>query len=167
MLRKAGNGELAFHTAVTSRDEIGDLAAAYNQAIDRIRAYDDLKTKKIASQKRSIERLIDYFNLPVCILTKNLTALYYNGPFASLFGPSVPSKAPENGLDIAKIPEMEDFFEQLRKRTAPVGGDFHFTFIAPDGSEVSLRGRPVRNAALVLENIIVVGEVNRNNKHEG
>lgn len=164
MLRKAGNGDMHAQAPVASNDEIGELASSYNQVLERIRTYDELKTKKIASQKRSIERLIDYLNLPVCILSKNMVVQYYNGRFAGLFGTLIPVKMPEGGIDLTKIPEMRDFVEQIRKKAAQTAGDFTFGATTPEGGEISFRGRPVRNVALTLESIIVIGAGEQNDR---
>ncbi len=166
MLRKVGNGDLHVYAPVTSNDEIGDLAINYNQVMERIRTYDDLKTKKIASQKRSIERLIDYLNVPICILSRNMVALYYNARFSSMFGPEVPQKIPDGGLDLTKAPELRELIETLKKKTAQSSGDFQFSLQTASGGEIILKGRPVRNAALNLESIVIIGAEDLNGKGE-
>ncbi len=164
IFRKAGNGEWGVHAPIPSDDEIGELAASYNQVLERMRLYDDLKTKRIATQRRFVERLIDYLNVPVCILTRNMTVLYFNSLFAGLFGASLPAKIPDGGLDITRIPEMSSFVEELRKHIAQAGGDFQFAVTDRGGAVVTLKGRPVRNATLNLESVVVVGTTPHNGK---
>jgi nitrogen fixation/metabolism regulation signal transduction histidine kinase len=164
VFRKAGNGEWGVHAPILSNDEVGELAASYNQVLERMRLYDDLKTKRIATQRRFVERLIDYMHVPVCILTRNMNALYFNSQFAGLFDASLPSKIPDGGLDITHIPEMSGFIEELRKHIAQAGGDFQFTITGRNGEAVILKGRPVRNATLNLESVVVVGVSSRNGK---
>ena len=164
VFRKAGNGEWGIQAPILSDDEVGELAASYNQVLERMRLYDDLKTKRIATQRRFVERLIDYMNVPICILTRNMNALYFNTQFAGMFGASLPSKIPDGGLDITRIPEMSGFVEELRKHIAQAGGDFQFTITDRNGIEVNLKGRPVRNATLNLESVVVVGVSSRNGK---
>ena len=157
LIRMTGNGEKDVEPPVFPGDEIGELASAYSAVMERMRHLDDLKTKRIASQKRFIERLLDYLYVPVCILTKNFTALYMNSLFTRIFGASVQQKIPEGGFDITSIPEMHPFIEEIRKKIAQAPGDFTFKATAPGGVETAFRGRPVRNAALNLETILVVG----------
>lgn len=167
MLRKTAAGELSVFAPVLSRDEIANLAVSYNQAVARLRGYDDLKTKKISAQKRSIDRLIDYLNVPVCIMSRNMAAVYYNAQFTRLFGTSLPPRPPENGVDLTKIPEIQGFLEQIRKKMAQVAGDFRFSIPAEDGAEIFFRGRPVRNTALAIETVIVIGENSAGDKSCG
>jgi nitrogen fixation/metabolism regulation signal transduction histidine kinase len=163
MLRRTSEGNFEI-PSIKSNDEIGELASSYSEVIDRLRQYDDLKTKKIASQKRFIDRLLENLTVPVCILTKNLTASYYNVLFANLFGASVFPKAPEGGLDITKIPEMHDFTEEVRKKSQQTSNDFTFTISAIDGHTVSFKGRLVRNNVMNLESIVIVGASEKNGK---
>ena len=157
MVRMTGNGEKEVETQVFPNDEIGELATVYSALIERMHQLDDLKTKKIASQKRFIDRLLDYLDIPVCILTRNFAALYMNSLFTRMFGVSVQQKIPEGGLDFTLIPEMRPFVEEIRKKIAQVPGDFTFTTTVPGGVEAIFRCRPVRNATLNIETILVVG----------
>jgi hypothetical protein len=164
MLRRSPDGDFELPSIIKSHDEIGELAASYTEVIDRLRQYDDLKTKKIASQKRAIDRLLENLAVPVCILTKNLTAPYYNALFANLFGASVFSKAPEGGLDITHIPEMHEFTEEVRKRSVQPNNDFSFSVTVPNGQQVAFKGRLVRNNVMNLESIVIVGASEKNGK---
>jgi hypothetical protein len=158
MVRKTGNGNRELETSVFPHDEIGDLAAAYAALVDKTRHMDDLKTKRIASQKRFIDRLLDYLDVPVCILTKQFSALYMNPLFTRMFGPAVQQKIPEGGIDLTTIPAMIPFIDAIRKEGAQAPGDFTFSFDIPGRGETVFRVRPVRNAALTLETIIIIGE---------
>lgn len=164
MLRRSPEGDFEIPAIIKSHDEIGELAASYTGVIERLRQHDDLKTKKIASQKRFIDRLLENLTVPVCILTKNLTAPYYNALFANLFGASVFSKAPEGGLDITHIPEMHEFTEEVRKRSVQPNNDFTFSVTVPDGNQVNFKGRLVRNSVMNLESIVIVGASDKNGK---
>lgn len=157
IFHKAGDSEWGIPAPVTTDDEVGEMAASYNQAMERIRLFDDLKTKRIATQRRFIERLIDYIHVPVCILTRNLNVLYVNSKFTGIFGQTIPLKIPDGGFDITRIPEMNEFVEVIRKHIAQAGGDFQFTVSDRNGDQVALKGRPVRNTALSLESIVVIG----------
>lgn len=165
MLRRSSEGNFEI-PVIKSHDEIGELASSYTEVIERLRQYDDLKTKKIASQKRFIDRLLENLTVPVCILNKNLTASYYNAMFANLFGPSVFPKAPGGGLDITLISEMNEFTEEVRKRSQQPSNDFTFSIKAQDGHQVSFKGRLVRNSVMNLESIVIVGTSEKNGKGE-
>jgi len=163
VLRRCSEGNFEI-PVIKSHDEIGELASSYTDVIEKLRLYDDLKTKKIASQKRFVDRLLENLSVPVCILNKNLTAQYYNTIFANIFGPSVFPKAPEGGLDITRIPEMKEFTEEVRKRSQHPNNDFTLSVKAQDGHPVSFKGRLVRNSVMSLETIVIVGTSEKNGK---
>lgn len=113
---KAQEGDFKACAPVPSNDEIGDLADSYNQMMERLRMYDVLKTKKIASQKRAFDRFLKNLEVPACIVTKDIMAVFYNAAFATIFGSSVPSKAPEGGLELKQIKTMSSFVEDIREK---------------------------------------------------
>ncbi len=163
-IRGVGNGGKELDLSSFPNDEVGELAAAYVGVIEKVRHFDDLKTKKIATQKRFIERLLDYLDIPVCILTKSYFAIYMNIRFISLFGLPAQQKIPEGGLDFTAIPEMRPFIEEIRKKTGQNPGDFPFTADTPGSGVVNLRCRQVRNAALSLETLIVTGDTGKDTR---
>jgi len=157
ILKKAGEGDFSAQARIHTNDEIGDLAISYNHMIDRLRFYDDLKTKKIASQKRIINRILENLQIPVCILTENLSTHFYNTAFANIFGPSFPQKPPEEGLEIGKVAEMKDFAEKLQEIIPKAVNEFSIDLTGQDGIVLKLKGRLVRNPVMKLESIIIVG----------
>jgi hypothetical protein len=142
---------------VFQNDEVGELALACTEMAERMHHFDDLKTKKILTQKRFIDRLLDYLDVPACILTKNYTVIYMNSLFSKTFGSALRQKIPEGGLDLTLIPEMQGFLEAIGKKLAKVSGDFTFTVTVPGDGETEFRCRPVRNTTLNLETILVIG----------
>jgi nitrogen fixation/metabolism regulation signal transduction histidine kinase len=157
ILKKAGTGDFTTEETIYTHDEIGDLAANYNQVLSKLRLYDELKSKKIASQKRIIERLLENIPIPVCIVTSNLNALFYNLAFAMIFGPSVPQKPPEGGLELESIETMKIFSEKISEKVYSTTTEFYLDVTDRDGKIVKLKGRLVRNSIMELESIVMVG----------
>lgn len=157
ILKKAGEGDFKAQAQTLTNDEIGDLARSYNLVIERLRLYDDLKTQKISSQKRILDRLLENLQTPVCILTANLSTFFYNTPFASIFGSSIPPKPPEGGLEIQKVEAMNDFAEKLHKNISTSVNNFFFDVSGQDDTVFKLKGRCVRNADMELESVVIVG----------
>lgn len=154
---KAREGDLSAYATVQSNDEIGDLASSYNQMIERMRLYDGLKTRKIASQKRAVDRLLEQIETPACILTAELKAVFYNSSFATLFGKNMPKRAPEGGLDISTLDTMEQFAAALKKKLAMTSNNFSFS-CSVDGGQITFQGRMVRNAVMEPESIVLIAK---------
>ena len=153
---KAREGDMSAHATVQSNDEIGDLATSYNQMIERMRLYDGLKTRKIASQKRAFDRLIEQVDQPVCILTSDMKAIFFNSAFVALFGKTMPKRAPEGGLEIDTFPPMDSFTAGLKKKISMTSNNFTYTYAA-DSATVTFQGRLVRNAVMELESVVLIG----------
>jgi len=157
-LKKAQDGDFKAITPVQFHDEIGELARSYNNLIERFRRFDELKTQKIASQKRAFDRFIENLDTPACILAKDRTAVYYNTLFSELFGPSVPPKPPENGLNISQVESMRVFAEGVRQKVGENANNFVMEFHDSSGAAVRMKGRIVRNALMKLESVVLIGE---------
>jgi len=157
ILKKAGEGDFKAQAQILTNDEIGDLARSYNLVIERLRLYDDLKTQKISSQKRILDRLLENLQSPVCILTADLSTFFYNTAFASIFGSSIPPRPPEGGLEIEKIEAMKDFVEKLHKNISTSANNFFLDVSGQDDTVFKLKGRCVRNADMELESVVIVG----------
>ena len=160
--RKAEAGDFDAQAHIRSKDEIADLAVSYNRMMSHLKHYDELKTAKITTQKRSIDRLLENLDVPVCILTENLRATYYNTLFVNLFGSSIPSKAPELGLEITKIPEMEDLVKELKATINQARNMFVYHHTCRDGSVQDVKGQLVRDHIMNLVSIILVGVTEKN-----
>ncbi len=154
---RAGEGDLTAVASIQSRDEIGDLAKSYNKMIERLHVIDNLKTEKIASQKRILDRFLENLKLPACVMTKEYIAVFYNEPFAELFSGQLPKKAPESGLDIRQAPSMTQFLEMLRQQVSESGNNVTLSFTGKDDVVVNMKGRVVRDAHMNLESIVLVG----------
>ncbi|MCE5249081.1 HAMP domain-containing protein [bacterium] len=165
IFRKAEEGDYYARAVVQSNDEVGDLAVSYNQMMNRLRGYDELKTKKIASQKRSVDRLLENINVPICILNDKLFATYYNTLFANLFVSIIAPKPPAAGLDFSKIHEMGKFVEELRKKILHAENEFVLATTLPDGTGKTFKGRLVRDHVMSLESIILVGAAVKNEEN--
>jgi len=157
VFRKAEEGDLKAFAHIHSHDEIGDLAMSYNRMLERLAAFDDLKTRKIASQKRAFDRFVENLDMPVCILSIEFVALFYNAAFASLFGKSVPLKPPDNGWDAKKSESMTSLVEALKARVAENINNFLIEFEDIDGNPVRMKGRVVRNSLMEPESIVLIG----------
>ncbi len=156
ILKNAEEGDLSVEASIQTKDEIGELAASYNSVLARVRMYDDLKTRKIASQKRIIERILENFTEPACVVTVNLGATFYNAPFAALFGENLPSKPPEGGLPIETIAALNDFTSDIQK-TFTGTNNFSLVVTGTQGTAVQMRGRLVRNTLMELEAVVLIG----------
>ena len=157
ILKKAGEGDFKTQAEILTDDEIGDLAKTYNLFIERLQLYDDLKTQKISSQKRILDRLLENLELPVCILTADFNTFFYNSSFSNIFGSSIPPRPPEGGLEIEKIDPMKDFVEKLQKNISTSANNFFFDITGTDDTVITVKGRCVRNADMELESIIIIG----------
>ncbi len=156
LLIKAGEGDFTAKATISTNDEISDLAQSYNHVIDRLRHYDNMKTQKIASQKRLIDRLLENLPQPVAIVRPDYTLPYYNTAFADLFGGTIPAKPPEGGLVMEKHDAMRPFMEQLQAKLTSGTANFMFDITSKDGRQVTLKGRTVLNTVMELDSIVIV-----------
>lgn len=166
IFRKAQEGDFKAYAPVLSKDEIGELAKSYNLMMERLSMYDNLKTQKIASQKRAFDRFLENLEVPACIVTQDTIAIYYNAPFAAIFGSSVSTKPPEGGLDIKQVKEMNDLAEKLQKKIAETASNFSLDIIDQNGMPVKMKGRLVRNPLMSLESVVLVGVSGKNGESE-
>ena len=159
-LKIAEKGDYNVQAVTQTNDEIGDLVVSYNQMLRRLQLYDTIKTKKIAAQKRSMERLLDQINVPVCILNEKLNVQYYNDLFARYFDSVFPSKIPNGGFEIFNIVVLKDLFDELHKNTT--SGTREFVIRIPDihGNVRLFNGQIVRDTVMNLESVIITGDVN-------
>ena len=160
--RRVEAGDFDAQAHIRSKDELADLAVSYNRMMSRLKQYDELKTAKITTQKRSIDRLLENLDVPACILAGNLRATYYNALFANLFGSSTPSKAPEPGLEITKIPDMDDLVKELKANINHARNTFMYHQTRRDGSVQVLKGQFVRDHVMNLVSIVLVGVTEKN-----
>jgi nitrogen fixation/metabolism regulation signal transduction histidine kinase len=156
LLRKTGEGDFTARAKVITNDEMGDLTRSYNQVLDRITMYEELKSKKIASQKRILERLLEYIQMPACVLDARLTILYYNVPFAGLFGGAIPNRPPDTGLEISRNDAFKEFFEDLQHILSQSSNEFIVQLNTRSGERRRFRGRLVRNTLMQLESIVLI-----------
>ena len=156
IFRKAEEGDLKVLAPVQSHDEIGDLAHSFNRMIERLSLYDDLKTRKIALQKRIFDRFMETLDVPACILTKEFNALFYNAPFSTLFGGSIPPKPPDGGLDTKQVADMGPFVDELKKRLAENANNLVIEFKISNGGTERMKGRVVRNALMKIESVVLI-----------
>ncbi|MFC1485398.1 HAMP domain-containing protein [Candidatus Latescibacterota bacterium] len=158
LIKKAGEGDFRGHARQYSNDEIGDLASTYNNMLDRIWQYDELKTKKISSQKRMIDRLLDMLPVPVCLLSANLVLFYYNQAFVELFGGVIPPKPPDMGLEVVKFEHLRQFVEEIQLALSGTKTEFVIQLESQDGTTHRFRGRLIRNAMMEQESVVLLGE---------
>ena len=156
LLKKTGEGDYRSHARIYTDDEIGDLAHSYNLVLERISRYDELKTKKIASQKRMIERLLENLSMPVCLMSSGLVLLYYNAPFAELFGGTLPPKPPDTGIGLEKSEVLRSLYNELQRAMDMPSNELAVEFDVPSGVHCRFRGRIIRNTLMKLESIILV-----------
>lgn len=157
IFRKAEEGDLKAIASYISNDEIGDLARSYNRMLERLQLYDTLKTQKIASQKRAFDRLLENLDVPACILTGDLVAVFFNASFISLFESDVPAKPPDGGLDLKQIESMSVFVENIRNKLDDIPNTLIVEFTDIAGNSVAMKGRVVRNTLMKLESIVLIG----------
>ncbi len=81
-----GRGESEFILPnMDVNDELGDLSRAIKEAIQKLHAYNELKTKKIAQIQRNLHRILDEVKEAVIILAPDLTILFLNNAAKVLF----------------------------------------------------------------------------------
>lgn len=158
VLNKVGEGDFKSYARINSRDEIGDLAAGYNEMLDRMRRYDELKTQKIASQRRAFDRLLENLRVPACIVNRDMIATFYNTPFAAMFGSDIPQRPPEGGFDLRQNPTTSGFADELKRRVGESVTTFTITVPSAGNGGGVLRGRVVRNTLMQLDTVVLVGE---------
>ncbi len=158
VLNKVGEGDFKSYARIHSRDEIGDLAASYNEMLDRMRRYDELKTQKIASQRRAFDRLLENLRVPACIVNRDMIATFYNAPFAAMFGPGTPQRPPEGGFDLRQNSTTSGFADELKRRVGESVTTFTITVPSTGNRGGVLRGRVVRNTLMQLDTVVLVGE---------
>lgn len=90
-----GEGQLERDVPVTSRDEIGELARAFNTMAAKLRAYRDATTAKVVKAQRTMEATLASTPDPLFIMDREAAVVVRN-PAAELlasqsdFGPSFP-----------------------------------------------------------------------------
>jgi len=161
VFKKVEEGDLSASAATLTNDEVGDLARSFNRMIENVRVFDDLKTQKIASQKRAFDRFIENLDKPACILTRELNAIFYNAAFTALFSGDIPPRPPETGLDLKQIESMADFASVIRKKLSETANNFIVEFHAGDRL-IRMKGRGVRNPLMKLESVVLIGDIQEN-----
>ncbi|MBN1294257.1 MAG: HAMP domain-containing protein [Candidatus Latescibacteria bacterium] len=156
-LKIAEKGDYKVQAETHTNDEIGDLVMSYNQMLNRLQLYDTIKTKKISSQKRSMERLLEQLDVPICIFNEKLNIQYVNSCFARFFDSALPQKIPAGGFKIFDIPVLKEFYEALHKNTMSGTREFVIQVADLSGNKKSLKGQIVRDNVMNLESVIVTG----------
>jgi len=59
-------------------DEVGELSRAFTNAVDKLRLYDQLKTKKIVESERRLHRLLEELQEAVLLFSSDLTLSFAN-----------------------------------------------------------------------------------------
>ena len=81
-----GRGESEFLLPnMEVKDELGDFSRAIKEAIQKLHAYNDLKTIKIAQIQRNLHRILEEVKEAVIILAPDLTILFLNSAAKYLF----------------------------------------------------------------------------------
>ena len=156
LLRKAIAGDFREHAREYSNDEIGDLAANYNHVLDRFSQFDEMKTRKIGSQKRMIDRFLEMIPSAVCMMSANMVLLYYNQSFADLFPGILPPKPPETGIELTKVEGMENLVGELHDVLGSTKTEFSFTIKARNGESHRFKGRLIRNPLMEQESVLIM-----------
>lgn len=71
---------------VASDDELGRLAAGFNQMAARLHAYDEMNLKEVLLQKRRIETVIENIEDGILVVDRDLRIVNLNGAAAGVFG---------------------------------------------------------------------------------
>ena len=156
LLRRGMAGNFSEHAREYSNDEIGDLASNYNQVLDRFQYYEELKTRKIGSQKRMIDRMLEMLPSPVAMMNVNLALQYYNAPFADLLEGKLPPRAPDTGFDLARAEGSERLVEELRAALNSTKTEFFIELSSRDGVTHRLKGRIIRNPLMEQESVLLI-----------
>jgi len=104
-LHRMAKGEVQVSFPGSERDdEVGELSRAFMNAVDKLRLYNDLKTKKIAESERKLYRLLEEMEEAVLILSPDLTLSSANTRARTVFSLSEDAV----GRSIREIPPAWD-----------------------------------------------------------
>ena len=78
-LQAIGRGETEFQLPnIEAGDELGELSRSFQEAIQKLRTFSDLKTAKITQIQRNLYRILEEVEEAIIILSPDLTILYLN-----------------------------------------------------------------------------------------
>ena len=84
-LQAIGRGESEIQLPnIEAGDELGDLSRSFQEAIQKMRTFSDLKTAKISQIQRNLYRILEEVEEAILILSPDLTILYLNDSAQSL-----------------------------------------------------------------------------------
>lgn len=86
VIRQAESGKLDVRIEGRGDDEVGLLAHTYNQAMARLREFDDRKRDRIVEDAAKLDAILAHFPYPAAILTRGLVTDQANRPFREAFG---------------------------------------------------------------------------------
>jgi nitrogen fixation/metabolism regulation signal transduction histidine kinase len=84
-LQAIGRGESEIQLPnIEAGDELGELSRSFQEAIQKMHTFSDLKTAKISQIQRNLYRILEEVEEAILILSPDLTILYLNDSAQSL-----------------------------------------------------------------------------------
>lgn len=115
-LRAMGRGETGFpFPNADSGDELGELSRAFQDAVGKLRLFNQLKTDRIVDTKRKLRRILEEVNESVLIVSADLKIEYLNRAARDLFA----LKEEVLNKSVKDVPELcaltEDWLDDIGK----------------------------------------------------
>lgn len=85
-IRKVGNKDFSQRMLVHNKDELGTLAASFNDMADQLYQYEQLNISEILVEKKRIEAIINHLNDAIIVNDQDGTVIWINGPAEDLLG---------------------------------------------------------------------------------
>jgi two-component system, NtrC family, sensor histidine kinase KinB len=168
--RMAG-GDLSAKVTVTSRDEVGVLAAEYNRMAERIRQLRSSELGKLLVAQQTTEAAIDSLYDPVIVTDGEGCVTKLNPAAEEIFGSEIENAGKHVG-EVARDERIASAVAEALESQRPVAGEGMASVLplAVDGSERAFRLRttPMRDngtrllgAVTLLEDITHLREIDR------
>ena len=168
---KMAGGDLDARVTVTSRDEVGVLAAEYNRMAERIRQLRRSDLGKLLIAQQTTEAAIDSLYDPVIVTDGAGCVTKLNNAAEEIFGSETENTGKHVG-DIARDERIAGAVAEALESQRPVAGEGMSSVLplAVDGSERAFRLRttPMRDnghrllgAVTILEDITHLREIDR------
>jgi PAS domain S-box-containing protein len=168
---KMAGGDLDARVIVTSRDEVGVLAAEYNRMAERIRQLRRSDMGKLLIAQQTTEAAIDSLYDPVIVTDGDGCVTKLNHAAEEIFGSETENAGKHVG-DIARDERIAGAVSEALESQRPVAGEGMSSVLplAVDGSERAFRLRttPMRDnghrllgAVTILEDITHLREIDR------
>ncbi len=133
---------------LNTNDEFGALSRSFQEAVNKLILYNEMKSDKIIELNRNMNHLIEEIHEGVVLLSHDLTILSINGAAARILN----VKEEHKGKFLKDLPELWNLFEDLLENAEKKGRqEINMKFKKRD-----IKKRPV----------LIIPETAQNNKLE-